>query len=201
MKRYATLLFLLGVIFFLCIGWADHPDAIKKASQDISSIQANFKQEKYLKILSSPLISIGRFYFQKPKSFRWEYISPVQSILLMHHDKIKRYIHSSGQLIEDAGVNIQGMQMIIQEILMWLKGNFDNPIFEMKIENASKAILIPKDPSFSKMICRIELIFSKTPGIIEMISIYETETDYTKFTFTDTIVNVKIEDAIFEKIP
>jgi len=87
----------------LCIGWADDWEGIRAASGKLTSISADFVQEKHMKILSRPLVSRGVFHYQNPASLRWEYQSPIQSILLMHNGKTKRYVQGAQGLIEDSG--------------------------------------------------------------------------------------------------
>ncbi len=196
------LLAIIGIIsVFFFIGWGDNLEDIKKRSKEIVSVQADFTQEKHLKILSAPLISRGSFYYKKPDSFRWEYKSPIQSILFMKNDKVKRYIRGSDGMKEDAGVNLQNMQFVMQEITVWLKGDFENhPFFTAKMEQGKKIILMPKEESFAAMIKRIELTLSDQVGIIQNIVIYENEENFTKFDFTNVRVNQEIDDALFQKI-
>ena len=81
-KGYAVL---IGVILCCTVmpGWAANWEDIQSAAEKIKSVSANFSQEKHLQILIKPLVSKGRFYFLAPDSVRWEYTSPVKSILLM----------------------------------------------------------------------------------------------------------------------
>jgi len=196
------LLVIIGVFsLFFFIGWGNNLEDIKNKSKEIVSVQADFTQEKHLKILSAPLISTGSFYYKMPDSFRWEYQSPIQSILFMKNDRIKRYISGSDGMKEDSGVNLQNMQFVMKEITVWLKGDFDNnPFFNAKMDEGKKIILLPKEESFAAMIKRIELTLSDQVGIIQRILIYENEENFTKFDFKNVKVNKDIDDALFQKI-
>ncbi|MFC1856839.1 outer membrane lipoprotein carrier protein LolA [Thermodesulfobacteriota bacterium] len=186
---------------FLCIGWADTWDGIKEAAKKVSSVSAEFVQEKHLEILVRPFVSKGVFYFQAPNSLRWEYRSPIESILLMHDGKTRRYIKRNGEIAEDAGVHLQSMQVVLRDITRWLNGRFDeNPAFSASIESDRKIVLRPKEKSLATMIQRIELILSDRPGIIEAVMIYEGENSYTRFEFRNVILNQVLQDSIFRKI-
>ena len=154
-----------------------------------------------MKILAKPLVSRGFFYFQAPNSLRWEYRSPVQSVLLMHDGKTKRYLKRNGAIIEDAGAHLQSMQLVLQDIAQWLNGRFEeNPAFSASLEPDRKIVLRPKDKSIAIIIQRIELILADRPGIIETVMIYEGENSYTRFEFKNAQLNQPLQDSIFRKI-
>jgi outer membrane lipoprotein-sorting protein len=191
----------LLITAFLCLGWADTWEGIKSAASTITSVRAEFVQEKHMEILARPLVSKGVFYFQAPNSLRWEYRSPVQSILLMHDGRTKRYIKRNGVITEDAGAHLQSMQVVLQDIAQWLNGRFEeNPAFSASLEPGRKIVLRPKEKSLATMIQRIELILSDRPGIITAVMIYEGEKSYTRFEFKNAILNQPLQDSIFRKI-
>ena len=186
---------------FLCLGWADTWEGIKKAAPTIKTVRAEFVQEKHMKILARPLVSRGVFYFRAPDALRWEYRSPVHSILLMHDGKTRRYFKSNGAISEDAGAHLQSLQMVLQDITQWLNGRFEeNPAFRAGLEPGRKIVLRPREKSLAAMIQRIELILSDRPGIIAAVMIYEGEDSYTRFEFKNTILNQPLQDSIFRKI-
>jgi outer membrane lipoprotein-sorting protein len=192
---------ILLISSYLCIGWADTLVGIQDKAGEINSVMANFIQEKHLKILSKPLISKGTFYYQAPQSLRWEYTSPFQSILLIHNAKIKRYVKGNEGFIQDSGAELQAMQVVLQEITLWLRGRFnDNPNFNAVLEPGPKIVLIPKEKSFATIIQRIELILSNQPGIIETVRIYENDTSYTKFIFNNVRLNKPLKDSLFQEV-
>ena len=190
---------LIGSVFFL--GWADNLEEIKQKAKDIRSIQADFVQEKHMKILVKPLVSEGKFYFSYPQSLRWEYTQPIQSLLVMHNENIKRYVMSSEGMIEDDGAVLQGMQVFLQEIISWIQGDFlKNPDFTAELQPGGIIVLAPKDPAMSNFIEKIVLKLTKTPGIIASVAIYETPTTYTLIKFNNTKINQKINESVFKGI-
>jgi outer membrane lipoprotein-sorting protein len=185
----------------LCIGWADSWETIRQDAAKIHTIRAGFVQEKFLKILKKPLISKGMFYFKAPDSLRWEYRSPIQSTLLMHGGKIKRYIRTDQGLIEDAGARLQAMQVVMREITGWLAGRFNNnPDFKAALAPGPRIVLTPRNPALAGIIQKIVLVPAKRPGVIRTVFIYESERSYTKLTFTDCRLNEKMDDRIFQEL-
>jgi outer membrane lipoprotein-sorting protein len=202
-KKLASHLFKISFcisIFFIFIGWTDTWENIRQKSGSIESVQADFIQEKHLKILSKPLISKGRLYFKAPHSLRWEYNSPFQSVLLMHNGQINRFVKNSEGFSRDSGMKLQAMQLIMEEITLWLNGRFqDNPTFNASLEPDLKIVLIPKEKAFSAIITRIELTLSDQPGLIHMVTIFENEDSLTKLIFKDAKLNEPLNDSLFEE--
>jgi len=198
-RRFLWLFLLLSA--GLCLGWAESWEGIRAAAEDVKSISANFVQEKHLPILAKPLVSSGRFVYRRPDSLRWEYFSPVKSVLLMADGKARRFFQSEQGLVEDAGARLQAMQFVMPEIGGWLSGRFeDNPMFDARLEENGRIVLIPKDEGMARFIQRIELHLSERPGVIEQVLIFEGEKAYTRMQFTDIRVNPVIEDRLFREV-
>jgi len=197
--KFSAMQMLLLLFFgFFLIGWADSLDSIQAEAGGISSVRAEFIQTKHMKILAKPLVSKGIVYFKRPTSIRWEYLSPVKSILLMDNGKIRRFIEGETGLVEDTGAALQIMQFVLREITFWLSGNFnESPHFTPVLKPGKTILLNPNDDSFSHIIQRIELKLSDTPGIINRVTIHESEDSYTEYKFTTTQLNTPINDILF----
>lgn len=189
------------LIVIVFIGWADTWENIRQRSESINTVRADFIQEKHLKILSKPLISKGALYFKAPNSLRWEYDSPVQSVLLMHNGHISRFVKTGKGFARESGMKLQAMQVVMDEIALWLSGRFqDNPDFKATLEPGPKIVLTPRQNELSAVIACIELTLSDRPGIIDTVTIFENEDSRTKLTFKDAALNKPLEDTLFEEI-
>ncbi len=192
---------ILIISAYLCIGWADTWEGIRAGAAQIKSVQAEFIQEKHLKILARPLISNGLFSFESPGSLRWEYTSPIHSTLLMHDGATRRYIESDGHFKEDDAARLQAMQVVMQEITLWLNGRFDaNPDFEASLAPNRKIVLTPKQDALALIIKRITLQLSDEPGIIDEVKIFESEDSYTRLIFKNPVLNRPIDETVFTKV-
>ncbi len=201
--RKKTRIFLFfPALILLCAGWADSWEDIRKQSGNIRSLQADFVQEKHMKILKNPLTSKGIFCFQAPGSLRWEYREPVQSILLSHAGKTKRYVKGKEGFVQESGGGMQAMQMVMDEIGRWMKGEFrDNPDYRAILEPGPAIRLRPKQDSFSKIIQEIKIALSPDrPGIIDEVTIYESEDSYTRIIFRNAEINSQIPESRFQEI-
>jgi len=120
----------------------------------------------------------------------------------MHDGKVRRFVGSESGFKEDAGPGLQAMEMVLQEITRWLKGEFtDNPDYHSSLEGDNKIVMVPRNKSFSKIIQKIEILLSDRPGVIETVTIYEGKTSFTKIRFQDVDINQGVADTLFESIP
>jgi outer membrane lipoprotein carrier protein len=199
-KKYC---FVISVLLscVILLGWADSWESIQQESAKIKSLKAQFTQSKHMKILARPLVSKGRFYFQAPDSVRWEYVSPVKSILLMNRDGIRRYTQGSSGLKEDKTGSLQSMQVVLKEIGQWSKGEFTtNEQFTAVLKKGREPMIImtPREKGLAAMISRIVITLSSDrPGILKSVKIYENEGNYTLFEFSDVQINEKIAESLF----
>ncbi|MEN6318446.1 MAG: outer membrane lipoprotein carrier protein LolA [Syntrophaceae bacterium] len=199
-------MFLIGILLSCAVmlGWADNWEAIQKESAKIRSVSASFSQEKSMQILKKPLVSKGRFYYQSPDLVRWEYTSPVKSVLLMRTGDIKRYTFGSKGFVEDSGRSIESMHIVLQEISRWSRGQFTaNEHFGatlQKDKKGTKIILTPKEKGLAAMISRIVITLSPDrPGVIKSVKISENAGNHTLFEFSGVEINGKINEALFRE--
>ncbi|MGC9194453.1 MAG: outer membrane lipoprotein carrier protein LolA [Syntrophobacteraceae bacterium] len=201
-NRRTRIQLLLLVMSFFCIGWADNWQELKTTAGTITSVQAQFLQEKHLPILVKPLISKGAFYFKAPQSLRWEYQSPVQSILTVCDGHVQGFVSSGNGFHKEEGSGLEAMQIVVEEITKWLSGHFnDDPMFQAQIEPGKRIVLVPKQAAFQKVIERIVLDTGSQPGVMRRVTIYESADAFTVLTFKNTVINAKINDSLFHVGP
>ncbi|PKN34270.1 MAG: hypothetical protein CVU61_08795 [Deltaproteobacteria bacterium HGW-Deltaproteobacteria-19] len=201
-RRFAAAAPLIAAALALILaGWADSWDAIRREAGQIRTIHARFVQRKHLPILAKPFVSEGRFSFQAPGSVRWEYTKPVRSVLLIHKGSVKRYTKGDGEWVPDAGGQLQGMQMVMEEISAWTQGRFDtDPRFTARLEGGrpARVVLVPKDPSLANLIARIEITFSpEKRGAIRSVKIVEGKDAWTMLEFTRAEHNLPLAERLF----
>jgi len=188
----------------LCLGWADTWDDIRRTAGTVTSVQTDFTQTKQLPILTHPLVSKGRLYYQQPGSLRWEYLTPIHSILVMHDGRVRRFTEDTRThaFREESGAGLDAMQVVFEEISQWMGGRFeDNPMFDARLEPPRKIVLTPKQPSFAKILQRIELFLDEQPGVIREVLIVEDENAFSKLSFSGTVINQTINADLFRNAP
>ncbi|WP_051305495.1 outer membrane lipoprotein carrier protein LolA [Desulfogranum mediterraneum] len=162
----------------------------------IHSIEADFVQEKHLKILARPLVSYGSFAFQAPRSLRWEYRRPMVSILISDGDTIRRFVEHEGVLVEQPGMGFDAMELVLAEISNWLDGRFsDNPLFTTSRPEPRTIVLTPREAGLRTLISSIELQLAEQSGgqgLLERVTIVEGPDAFTTMTFSNRLLNGQI---------
>lgn len=183
-------------------GWGGSWEELKSGAGSVKSVRAEFVQEKHMPILARPLVSSGVFYFQAPASLRWEYLKPLRNILLMNAERTERHVETKDGLVKESGANLQAMQVVLEQITQWLDGRFDeNPMFTATLAPGPQIDLVPKDKAFAKMIQRIEVRLSDRAGVIDTVTIRETDASFTRLVFQNVVLNQPIDESVFRKVP
>ena len=210
MKTRFSLYSLIGIIFglFLFISLpnsdaADNFDQLRKDAANIKTIKAHFVQKKSMKILSKPLVSEGQFYYIAPDSFRWEYLKPLRSVVIVHKGETKRYIASGGKMVEDKTGGVQAMKIVLNEIAGWMSGKFDqNPSFAATLKEGiyTEITLTPVGKSMAGMIEKIKITLSKKAAAIKSVKIIESANASTEINFSNVEINKVISDSTFQDV-
>ncbi len=172
--------------------------AVPRDRPRLRSVQADFVQEKHLKILARPIRSTGRFVFQAPASLRWEYRQPVRSLLLLHNGRVRRFSERQGRLVEEQGMGLDTMQLVLAEIENWIQGRFtENRAFRVSQGQGRTIVLTPRQDALSSYIRRIELEQGDRPGLLRSVTIVEGEDAFTRLTFSNAVLNHPVPAKLF----
>ncbi len=170
----------------------------QQPSVRLESVQADFIQEKQLAILARPILSKGRFIFQAPDSLRWEYFSPIRTVLLMHDGRIRKFVQHGESFVEEQGMGVDSMQIVLQEITGWLDGEItDTATFQAHVKENNLIILTPREAALAKIISSIELKLFDRSGLMESVTLREGPDSLTRMVFSACILNEKIPAASF----
>lgn len=143
----------------------EHPATAQQLSQLKSQlaiklpIRGDFTQSRYLKVLSKPLISQGKFIFAQQHGMVWQQVSPFRNSLVM--TKTALYSQDSQQQwqkteINQAGAGAQIAQLLPNVIKALLSGNITamQQSFKLYIQPNTTGQwqlgLVPKDPLLAK---------------------------------------------------
>jgi outer membrane lipoprotein-sorting protein len=203
----------LGLMFYFGANGmpraADRADDLQSLRQDIqqtSSIQASFTQEKNLDILIKPLISKGLFFYQAPDSLRWEYLTPLKSLSLVHAGQAERYTFSKqAGFVKDASANTQALGLVMDKLTAWLAGKFtQDTAFEAKLLTSPqrRVVLTPRQPEMAKLLQKVELVFGKQDALVIVTEVIITENAQasTRIRFENVKLNQALDEKLFTSI-
>ena len=181
---------------------ASNPDKIlaqlKSASQAAKSIQADFKEEKYLAVLKNPEQSSGLFCYKKDDRMRWEQQKPSKYVILINGDKLRVQEAGKEKNVASAG----RMAAQLKDLLMGLvNGDFQqNKAFSHScFESADQyqITLTPENKRLKKIYSKINLVFSKTTFRLKELTFLEKGGDKSVMTFTNERLNESIDESVF----
>lgn len=188
-------------LLFAQLSWADSFATIENASRKVQSIDAEFTQTKHLKMLTRPLASEGRLYYRRPGEFRWEYTSPIRSVLIKNKQGTKRVTWRNGKFEPEAEAKLLPVQRVLDQLERWLRGDFgQDAVFEARLVNdaAPRVELKPRDPAMRQYIQLVTVVFSSTPGVVDSIEIWEGPESVTKIKLKNVKLNLPLSANIFE---
>jgi outer membrane lipoprotein carrier protein len=188
---------LLCVPAVYCQDW----NSLREAYAKIGSVKADFLQKRSLPILSKPLLSEGRFLFKVPDSLRWEYRSPLRTVMLQKGSSVRVYSFSEGVWKPEMTQSVEARRMVLAEISHWFQGRFDQSHAFQNLYAPGpppRVILIPGE-GINKFIQRIEIVLSPRPGVIDRVEIEEAGTSRTSIEFRNVEINTTLPSEVFEK--
>jgi hypothetical protein len=116
----------------------------------------------------------------------------------MHGGRVKKFIEKDGLLVEDKGMGLDSMQVVLGEISNWLDGRFsDNDMFSVSFPDKSTVLLTPKEQALAGMISKIELKLADRKGLLDEVIIFEGPESYTRMIFKNGILNKEIPVSVF----
>jgi outer membrane lipoprotein-sorting protein len=200
-KNFFLIVLITGAVFFADIGPAQDLTSLKEKFSNIRSVKAEFLQKRSLQILTKPLSSEGKLFFYTPDSLRWEYLSPLQSVMLQKGNNIQIYNFIDGVWKPEMTQANESRRMVLAEIIHWFQGRFDeSKAFKHSYSPGppERVILVSKE-GIDKFINRIEIVLSARPGVIDRVEIEEPGGSRTSIEFRNVEINSTFPSEVFEK--
>ena len=209
------------VFFFLLYGHPSEPAAEMKSEQrakeiksqtfsliaagasTLQTLSSDFSQEKHLSMLKEPLISSGKFAYEKPDRLYWEIIKPSPAGFVVQGDKVKRW-SSDPRVTETLEIDQEPMaRAIVEQVFAWAKADFPRLEKRYRItvmdETSSLLKLIPLSSQEKKFLTHITIAFSEDWTHVRSVELHEKGGDFTRFRFLNTLLNPSLPKDLFGK--
>jgi outer membrane lipoprotein-sorting protein len=175
--------------------------SLKESFRRIQSVKAEFLQERHLQILKEPLISEGRFFYLASGSLRWEYLSPLRSVMLQKGDSVRRYHFSEGAWKQDMAQGVESRRMVLAEMSQWLQGRFEESrVFSHSYSPGPPGrIFLTPGEGINKFVLGIEIVSSERPGVIDRVEITEPGGSSTRIVFRNVEINATLPSKLFDQ--
>jgi outer membrane lipoprotein-sorting protein len=168
-------------------------------TKTVNSIESDFKQEKYLSVMSENIECNGHFCFKKANMLRWEYTDPYKYLIAINKDKM--FIKDNGK-VSKYDINSNKMFKSINEMMVnTVQGNLlNNKDYKVTFFENEKQYLLELSPTqkgakdFLKV---IQLYIDKTDYAVVKVKMIEPSDDYTTINFSNRKTNQPIADEKF----
>ncbi|MBK5260889.1 MAG: outer membrane lipoprotein carrier protein LolA [Thermoanaerobaculia bacterium] len=173
---------------------------VQEQQKKTQTLQANFKQEKELALLSKPEVSSGTFVFSKPNNVLWSYDAPRRVQMLIAGGKLTTYypdLSKAEQIdvrrFEDRIFKYMGASGAIDELARFFDFTFTdtatNPMWVLD--------LTPKNRAVARRVKRIKIWIAKDTYITSKFEYVEGDGDITRYEFMNVKINQPVEQARF----
>ncbi len=179
-------------------------ESVVKSVQDqqkkTQTLQADFKQEKELALLSQPEVSTGTFVFSKPNNVLWSYDAPKRVQMLITGGTMTTYYPDLNKAeridvkrFEDRIFRYMGASGAIDELGRY----FDFTFTDTSTSPYWLLDLSPKSKVVAKRVRHIKIWIEKATYLTSKFEYVEGDGDVTRYQFMNIKVNKPVEQTRF----
>ena len=173
---------------------------VQEQQRKTTTLQADFRQEKELALLSKPEVSTGTFVYSKPNNVLWTYAAPKRVTMLITNGKLTTFYPELNKAetldvtrFEDRIFKYMGATGAIDELARYFDFTFTNkpsePVYVLDLK--------PKTGAVAKRVQRIKLWIDKKSYLTTKIEYVEGDGDITRYEFTNIKVNQPVPQGRF----
>lgn len=183
---------------------AKSPEAVRqafmKANESMNSFESDFKQSKELSFMNKPLVSNGKFYYQKDDMLRWEYIDPIQYIMLINGEEVR--IKEDGKVKNYSSAVNEIFKTVKEIILGCISGDIlNNPEYAASyFENTEfyEVSLQPKKKELQGFMKEVHIYINRSANTLHHLVLVDGAGDKTTIDFVNPKLNQAIPASVFE---
>lgn len=172
---------------------------IKARADQVDTFTCDFRQERHLKVFSKPVVFKGRLLVDRPDKLRWEFTSPVPSVLILNSNQGLR-CSPEGRKREFSLDSDPVMAQVAEQLWNWLSGNYNQleSSYHISSQTSPPVLTItPENQETSAIIEEVRIQFK--PRILHptSITILEPGGDRTRLFFSNYELNQDLKDSLF----
>ena len=173
---------------------------INTAASQLQTMQCDFVQTKYLKMLDDKMEARGKMYYAQPNKLRWEYVSPYTYTFILNGTKV---LMSKGSHNDVIDVNQNKVFREIARIMMNSvvgKCLEDDKSFHTSIETRESlwvVTMIPISKNIRQIFTQIVLSFDIGRAMVSTVELTEKNGDKTVIELKDVKTDRLIDEKIF----
>ena len=175
---------------------------IAGAAETLKTISSDFIQEKHVSMLKEPLISSGRFVYEKPDRLYWEIIKPSPAGFVVRGGKARRW-EGDPHKAETFDVQREPVaRAIVEQVSAWARADF--PWLEKRYrititeDRPTSLKLLPLSSQEKKYVSHLIIAFSGDWSHVISVEIHEKGGDYVRIKFSHTLLDQPSRKDLFE---
>lgn len=173
---------------------------VQAQQKKTATLQADFRQEKELALLSKPEVSSGTFIYSRPNNVLWTYDTPKRvqmviaaGVLTTYYPELKKAERIDVKRFEDRIFKYMGASGAIDELARY----FDFTFTDSKSKPEFALDLTPKNRAVAKRVRRIKIWIDKKTYLTNKIEYVEGDGDITRYAFSNIRVNETVPQSKF----
>ena len=208
MPKIFTILFSFIAVsaFAQSMSPATYPEKVKAAfveiNQTMNTFSSPFKQSKELSFMNKPLVSTGEFYYQKSDRLRWEYIDPIQYVMLINGEQVR--IKEDGKVKSYSSAVNEIFKTVKEVILGCISGDIlNNPDYKpsyFEDENLYQVRLEPSKKELQSFMKEVNIFIDRKEKRLSHLVLMDGSGDLTTIEFTDPKINQTLPKGIFDEL-
>ena len=179
---------------------------LRQRLEGIKTVQADFVQEKNLKVFQHTLVIRGKFAVERPKRLIWHVTDPVKYSISVAGDDVRFWDEDTNKVNTIHIGPSHNFRAVFEQFQGWFLGDYRS------LEESYAVVVEEKDPltvSFgpkanspmAKMIKGVTVVFKAESAYLDSLTINEGSGDATHIRFLNTKVNQPIANEIWEIPP
>ncbi len=173
---------------------------VQDQQKKTNTLQADFRQEKEMALLSKPEVSTGTFVYSKPNNVLWTYDAPKRVTMLIAGGKLTTYYPDLSKAetvdvkrFEDRIFKYMGASGAIDELGRY----FDFTFTDNAAQPSYLLDLTPKTRVVARRVKRIKIWIDKKSYLTNRIEYTEGDGDITRYEFANVKVNAPVAQSRF----
>lgn len=200
---FLLLLFGLSALNAQDLTPAKDPQKVKEAfglmNSKTETFASDFKQTKEFSFMDRPLISTGKFYYKKSDKLRWEYLDPLQYVMLINGENIR--IKEDGKVKSYSSAVNEIFKTVKEIILGCISGEILNdPNYQPSFYedgNYYQVKLEPRQKQMQEYMQEINIYLDKGSKELSHLVLKDGSGDITKIEFLNRKINQQISEDVF----
>lgn len=175
-------------------------EKVRSRSDKIKTLSCKLIQERHLALFSKPVIFEGRLAVVRPRKLRWQFTTPVPSLLLLDDEKGLRCNDDTPPVRFDLQTD-PIMRMVAEQLWTWLDNDYTklDQQYRLTLSNDSSLLIEPKETTVAEVIAAIRISFHPENLQPERVEITEPGGDRTIITFRDFQLDLPLADSLFNQ--